>query len=123
MYCVLYALNTTEKEKSWRRGRGVCVWGHWFSLGLELPERNHAKDYDETSLSPFCSRCRQVGGPRLTLLKLSCPHSNSHLRQLVKLSVLPREAFAQWVAVNPDTQWLAKMQRWWKQRTSPKMHI
>lgn len=62
-------------------------------------------------------------GPRLTLLKLSRPHSNSHLGQLVKLSVLTREAFAQWVAVNPDTQLLAKMQRWWKQRTSPKMHI
>lgn len=33
MHCVLCALDTTEKEKSWRRGRGVggrvigSVWG------------------------------------------------------------------------------------------------
>lgn len=49
------------------------MWGHWFSLRLELPERNHAKDYDETSLSPFFSRCRQERGSPVNTFEAPLP--------------------------------------------------
>lgn len=72
MHCVLCALDTTEKRRA-GGGGVVYVGGHWFSLGLELPERSHTKDYGETLLPPFCSRCRQVGSPVNTFEALPPP--------------------------------------------------
>lgn len=59
MFCVPWTLLT-------KRGRGVLEWGkgearvggHGFSLGLELPDRNHTTACGATLLPPFSSWCR-----------------------------------------------------------------